>query len=271
MYQPLEVIGNGTFGIIRKVRRVKDGMVLARKELNYARMDQKDLLQLSSEVNILQNLTSNSHIVKYYDRFVDKKNCMLFILMEYCEGGDLAALITRCKREKTLIPEDLVWSYLTQLTVALHDCHCTTDANGNPKEVILHRDIKPENVFLDKDNNLKLGDFGLSKAMSVAAFTNTYVGTPYYMSPELISGSDYGRSSDIWSLGCLIYELCAWHPPFHEAKTQVELAKLIKEGKIPDLPKGYSSTLAGVIRSMLRQNVSSFSLSVKGRGFGDSY
>lgn len=113
--------------------------------------------------------------------------------MEYCHNGDLAAQIQRCRRKNNLIREDIIWSYLTQISQALSDCHAETDAKGRSKQVILHRDIKPENVFLDKDNILKLGDFGLSKAMANAAFTNTYVGTPYYMSPELINGQAYDQ------------------------------------------------------------------------------
>ncbi|GAA6060618.1 hypothetical protein JCM10212_004597 [Sporobolomyces blumeae] len=253
-YAAGDVIGTGSFGIIRKVTRRADGRVLARKELNYGRMDERDLKQLTEEVNILEQLGSNDNIVRYYERFVDKPNNMLYILMEYCEGGDLSGVIQRCRKTGCLLPEDVVWAYLTQITLALHDCHSEVDAKGTRKPVILHRDIKPENVFLDKDNNLKLGDFGLSKAMQQAAMTQTYVGTPYYMSPELINGQPYDVKSDIWALGCLIYELCAGHPPFHEARTQPELAVMIREGKIPDLPKPYTAHLGQVVRAMLKQS-----------------
>ncbi|GAA6010380.1 hypothetical protein JCM11491_006296 [Sporobolomyces phaffii] len=253
-YASGDVIGTGSFGIIRKVTRRVDGRVLARKELNYGRMDERDLKQLTEEVNILEQLGANDNIVRYHERFVDKPNNMLYILMEYCEGGDLAGVIQRCRKTGCTLPEDVVWAYLTQITLALHDCHSEVDLNGKRKPVILHRDIKPENVFLDKDNNLKLGDFGLSKAMQQAAMTQTYVGTPYYMSPELINGQPYDVKSDIWALGCLIYELCAGHPPFHEARTQPELAVMIREGKIPDLPKPYTAHLGQVVRAMLKQN-----------------
>ncbi|GAA6009188.1 hypothetical protein JCM10207_004299 [Rhodosporidiobolus poonsookiae] len=253
-YEAGDVIGTGSFGIIRKVTRRVDGRVLARKELNYGRMDERDLKQLTEEVNILEQLGTNDNIVRYYERFVDKPNNMLYILMEYCEGGDLAGVIQRCRKTGCLLPEDVVWAYLTQITLALHDCHSEVDKQGQRKTVILHRDIKPENVFLDKNNNLKLGDFGLSKAMQQAAMTQTYVGTPYYMSPELINGQPYDVKSDIWALGCLIYELCAGHPPFHEARTQPELAVMIREGKIPDLPKPYSPHLGQVVKAMLQQS-----------------
>ncbi|KAM0748631.1 kinase-like protein [Meredithblackwellia eburnea MCA 4105] len=256
-YEAGDVIGTGSFGIIRKVKRRADGMVLARKELNYGRMDERDIRQLTEEVNILEQLGSNDNIVRYYERFVDKPNNMLYILMEYCEGGDLSGVIQRCRQGGSYLNEEIVWSYIAQITLALYDCHSEVDKEGRPKPVILHRDIKPENVFLDKDNNLKLGDFGLSKAMQQAAMTQTYVGTPYYMSPELINGQPYDIKSDIWALGCLIYELCAGHPPFHEARTQPELAVMIREGKIPDLPKAYTPHLGQVVKAMLKQSVSS--------------
>ncbi|KDE06769.1 NEK protein kinase [Microbotryum lychnidis-dioicae p1A1 Lamole] len=254
IYEAGDVIGTGSFGIIRKVTRKVDGAVLARKELNYGRMDERDLKQLTEEVNILEQLGSNDNIVRYYERFVDKPNSMLYILMEYCEGGDLAGVIHRCRKTGTYLSEDVVWAYLTQITLALYDCHTEVDTRGRRKQIILHRDIKPENVFLDKENNLKLGDFGLSKAMAQAAMTQTYVGTPYYMSPELINGQPYDVKSDIWALGCLIYELCAGHPPFHEARTQPELAVMIREGKIPDLPKPYTAHLGQVVKAMLKQS-----------------
>jgi serine/threonine protein kinase len=94
---------------------------------------------------------------------------------------------------------------MSQLLQALHECHQST---AHP--TILHRDIKPENVFLDKSLNVKLGDFGLSRTVEhQEAFAETFVGTPYYMSPELVEESKYNTKSDIWALGCLMYELCA--------------------------------------------------------------
>ncbi|KAJ3276553.1 Serine/threonine-protein kinase Nek2 [Terramyces sp. JEL0728] len=121
---------------------------------------------------------------------------------EYCEGGDLAGIIKRCRKEKQFIPEDVIWNLFAQLALALNECH---------------KDIKPENVFLDKFLNVKLGDFGLSRQISPGEeFAKTYVGTmvrnlgtPYYMSPELVDELPYNAKSDVWALGCLIYELCA--------------------------------------------------------------
>ncbi|KAH8119449.1 Pkinase-domain-containing protein [Phellopilus nigrolimitatus] len=260
LYEPLDIIGNGSFGIIRKVRRKSDGQVMARKELNFERMSERDRKQIVAEVNILKDL-HHDNIVKYIDRFVDRDAGILYILMEYCDGGDLSSVIKQCSRSGRPLPEDTVWSYFFQLLMALQHCHCPGSKSGEggvaeagKRQQILHRDLKPENVFLSGGNMVKLGDFGLSKALGQTSFANTYVGTPYYMSPELIQEKSYDTKSDIWSLGCLIYELCALKPPFHEAQTHSELSMLIRNGRIPPLPKGYSHSLGQLIKAMLNLN-----------------
>jgi NIMA (never in mitosis gene a)-related kinase 2 len=106
------------------------------------------------------------------------------LLIEYCEGGDLAAVIRRCRKDMRYVPEDVIWTLLAQLVQALHECH-----KSKNHRTVIHRDIKPENVFLDKNLNIKLGDFGLSRTIEnpEVEFAQTYVGTPYYMSPVRIS------------------------------------------------------------------------------------
>ncbi|KAI8999277.1 kinase-like domain-containing protein [Gaertneriomyces semiglobifer] len=250
-YEPLTVIGSGSFGVIRKCRRKSDGKVFARKEIEYRKMSEKEKKQLVAEVNILRELR-HPHIVRYYERFVDKENCLMYIYMEYCEKGDLAQLIKGMRRRKQLMSEDMVWRILGQLTQALHQCH----TGGGSKKTsshppVLHRDIKPDNVFIDSHNNVKLGDFGLSRVMDESEFARTYVGTPFYMSPELISESRYNVKSDIWALGCLIYELCTLDPPF-QAKTQEQLARRIKQGTVPPLPSAYSRELKYIVECMLK-------------------
>ncbi|KAJ7765393.1 kinase-like domain-containing protein [Mycena maculata] len=266
LYEALDVIGNGSFGIIRKVRRKTDGLIFARKELNFDRMNERDRKQIVAEVNILKDL-DHKHIVRYIDRHVDRDAGMLYILMEYCGGGDLSTVIKTAMKTNRPISEEAIWNYFMQILLALSHCHNAgghgrTSSAGSASEVdgkerraqILHRDLKPDNVFLDGDNLVKLGDFGLSKALTQASFANTYVGTPYYMSPELMQERAYDSKSDIWSLGCLIYELCALKPPFHEAKTHNELSTLIRNARIPPLPRGYSQALTGVIKAMLNLN-----------------
>jgi len=168
--------------------------------------------------------------------------------MEYCEGGDMGTLIKKCKKEKDYIAEDVIWKVFTQILLALHECH--TKKSGK----ILHRDLKPANLFLDGQNNIKLGDFGLSRVMSdQSMFAYTHVGTPYYMSPEQINESKYNEKSDIWSAGCLLYEIAALRPPF-EASNHLSLAIKIKAGKFERLPIRYSEDLQKLIEVMLNVN-----------------
>ena len=108
-------------------------------------------------------------------------------------------------------------------------------------------------VFLGADNSVKLGDFGLSKIMASHDFASTYVGTPFYMSPEICAAERYTLHSDIWSLGCIMYELCARVPPFN-AKTHFHLIQKIKEGRVDPLPSIYSPELQNVIKSCLKTN-----------------
>ena len=243
-YEPISLIGKGNFGSISKIRRKRDGKILVWKELNYGSMKEKYKRHISSEINILKEL-HHPNIVKYYDRLIDKENTKIYIIMEYCPGGDLSQLIKKYRQSKQYISEDNIWKIFSQVVSALYACH--TNKNGK----ILHRDIKPSNVFLDNDNNVKLGDFGLSLMLNKEMnFAYSNVGTPYYMSPEQVDENKYNEKSDIWSLGCFLYELAALHPPF-EAHNHLSLALKIKSGKLEKLPDKYSDNLCKVIFWMI--------------------
>ncbi|EJD03221.1 kinase-like protein [Fomitiporia mediterranea MF3/22] len=261
LYESLEVIGHGSFGIVRKVRRKSDGEVLARKELGFAKLSESDRKKIMVEANVLKDLR-HENIVRYIDQFVDNDTGILYILMEYCEGGDLSSIINQREQDRfeESLSEDIIWSYLLQLLLALDHCHNPGSRilgdgsiDGNLQQ-ILHRDLKPGNVFIGKGGILKLGDFGLSKALDQTSFTDTFVGTPFYMSPELFQKVSYDTKADIWSLGCLMYELCALKPLFHSARTYDDLKTLIHTGSIPPLPECYSQALDNVIKSMLNVN-----------------
>ncbi|KAK8040613.1 kinase-like protein [Apiospora marii] len=268
-YECLEKIGHGSFGIIRKVRRKTDGMVLCRKEISYLKMSQKEREQLHAEFQILSSLR-HPNIVGYYHREHLKISQDLHLYMEYCGNGDLGRVIRELTQQNKYAEEAFVWSIFSQLVTALYRCHYGIDppdvgkhvlglgATAKPKippggMTILHRDLKPENVFLGEDNSVKLGDFGLSKVMQSHDFASTYVGTPFYMSPEICAAERYTLKSDIWSLGCIMYELCTKEPPFN-AKSHFQLVQKIKEGKIAPLPAIYSAELMGVIRDCLKTN-----------------
>lgn len=248
-------------------------------------MSQKEREQLHAEFAILSSLR-HPNIVGYYHREHLKSTQDLHLYMEYCGNGDLGRVIKDLQLKKQLAEEGFVWSMFAQLVTALYRCHYGVDPpevgsnvmglgnSANPKPpgtnvMILHRDLKPENgkffgrsflyplltsiVFLGEDNSVKLGDFGLSKIMASHDFASTYVGTPFYMSPEICAAERYTLKSDIWSLGCIIYELCSREPPFN-AKSHFQLVQKIKEGKIAPLPAVYSPELNAVIKDCLRVN-----------------
>ena len=131
---------------------------------------------------------------------------------------------------------------MTQICLALQACHGQHCKSGNQVK-ILHRDLKPANVFLDENKDVKLGDFGLARVLHHdTSFAKTFVGTPYYMSPEQMNKNLYNEKSDIWSLGCLVYEMCSLVPPF-TASNQKFLAEKIKQGVFRRIPSRYSDSL----------------------------
>lgn len=248
-YDVLECIGQGSFGIVRKVRRKADKVTLCWKEINFGKMSEKEKSQLVSEVNIIRELR-NPFIVRYHDRILDKPTTSLYIVMEYCSNGDLAGLIKKARRERSYVDEYFVWKILAQSVLALKECHRRIE-NGQ-KKPILHRDLKPANILLDVERNVKIADFGLAKELSSKSqLAQTNLGTPYYMAPEIINEKDYDEKADIWSLGCLIYELAALKPPF-DAGNAVSLAVKINKGQYQRLPSKYSNDLMTAISKMIQ-------------------
>ncbi|XP_067640366.1 uncharacterized protein Nek2 [Eurosta solidaginis] len=244
-YEVISVIGNGTFGTCFKVRDKHTGELYAWKGIDYDELSESKKASLVSEIRVLRQL-QHPNIVQYYHHLVNHEAKSIFIVMECCEGGDLAQLIKRARNERKRFEERYIWRVLFQVCKALQVCH-----NKIKKGTILHRDIKPANIFLDAEGNAKLGDFGLARMLRKNQnFAATFVGTPYYMSPELVKGSQYDRKSDVWAVGCLAYEMCALRTPFQASKFD-ELTENIANGKFNHIPAVYSSDLQEIIAYML--------------------
>lgn len=161
--------------------------------------------------------------------------------MENADGGDLFNYVKKQKAHRKYIAESKIWHFLIQILRGLKVLH---------DQKILHRDIKCSNIFLTKENNVKLGDLNVSK-IAKKGMLYTQTGTPYYASPEVWSDKPYNTKSDIWSLGCVLYEICALQPPFKSDDMQALHKKILKGVFLP-LPKHYSSDLDLTVKSMLK-------------------
>ena len=239
-YEVIGEIGKGCFGHVSKIIRKSDKKLLIWKELNYEGIPDKEQQLIENEISILKEM-NHPNIVKQYEIIKDERNSKLYIVMEYCDGEDLEKLILKNKFHKQLVDEKLIWNILIQILRALNYIH-------NEKKIV-HRDIKPSNIFLNKNYNIKLGDFGLSKKF-YSEYSNTLIGTPIYMSPELLEKKPYNVKTDIWALGCSIYELATFSTPYAAPNMNVLLNK-IRNGLPQRIDKTYSDELWNIISKML--------------------
>lgn len=237
-FEFLNKLGEGSYGTVFKVRRkgkeyVVDKKLYVMKQISLRQMDRRGQQEALNEVNILASL-DNPYIVKYYDSFIENK--VLNIVMEFCDKGDLSKILK--VQMGRLLPESKIWKYFIQMCFGLEYIH---------SKKILHRDIKSMNVFLAKEDDVRIGDLGVAKVLSnTAAFAHTYVGTPYYLSPELCEDKPYNTKSDVWALGCVLYELCALRHPF-DANNQGALFLKIVRGHYSPISNQFSPELREVV------------------------
>jgi len=244
-YQILGMIGKGRFACVYRCRD-HENRQFAMKVLDVNKVmgkRRKYLANCEREIGLLKRL-DHINVIKYFNSFFTLEK--LCIILELGELGDLQQVIRECKTRHVFILEKTIWGYHHQLCCGLQHLH---------EHRILHRDLKPSNVFVTPSGCLKLGDLGLGRYLdwaSVAAFSQ--VGTPLYMSPEVLNGDGYDFSSDIWSLGCILYEMSMLDSPFFEEGLAFDkiLQKIVR-GCYNPLKKGmYSSILKITIESMLQ-------------------
>ncbi|CAD8090683.1 unnamed protein product [Paramecium sonneborni] len=241
-YVEYETIGRGSYGSAHLVRSKSDQQVYVAKKIQLFNLKSKEQDDSKREVMLLQKL-KHPHIVQYIESF--NENDTLIIIMEYCEEGDLSFHINRMSQRKEYFPEQIILNWFLQCALALKYIH---------EQKILHRDIKSQNIFLSSNGFVKIGDFGISRVLEhTQDQANTVVGTPYYMSPEVCENKPYTYKSDVWSLGCVLYELCNLSHAFKSNNLLGLVNRIVKE-QASAIPSHYSKELADLINKLLIKN-----------------
>ncbi|XP_028926487.1 serine/threonine-protein kinase Nek11 isoform X3 [Ornithorhynchus anatinus] len=246
-YALQQKLGSGSFGTVYLVsdKKAKQGEELkVLKEISIGELKPNETVQANMEALLLSKLDHPS-IVKFYTSFVERDN--FCIITEYCEGRDLDCKIQEYREAGKTFPESQILEWFIQLLLGVNYMH---------ERRILHRDLKAKNMFL-KNNLLKIGDFGVSRLlMGSCDLATTFTGTPYYMSPEALKHQGYDTKSDIWSLACILYEMCCINHAF-TGHSFLSIVYKIVEGETPSLPGRYPRELNEIMQSMLNKNPSS--------------
>ena len=235
-----QTLGKGSYGIVYKVQKKNTNEIYVIKQIALRGLSQKEIDEVRQEAKILSSINSD-FVVKYYDSFEENDN--INIVMEYCDEGDLNDFIIKKKESQTLIEEDLIWNFFIKITIGLAHIH---------QMKILHRDLKTMNIFLKNGFQVKIGDLGVAKILLKNSFAKTLIGTPYYLSPEICQEKPYNDKSDVWALGCILYELCTFKHPF-DAKSQGALILKIMNNTPENVNNTYSKDLCNLIHLLLEK------------------
>lgn len=222
-----------------------DNKIYAIKKVNISALKDKEKTNALNEITLLSGI-KHPNVVEYKDSFLCEDNTMLCLVMDHAAEGDAFMKIKKHKANGTRFPEAEIWNIVIQVLRGLKTLH---------ENHILHRDIKSANVFLYEGNVVKIGDLNVSKIVKGGLYF-TQTGTPYYASPEVWRDQPYDGKSDIWSVGCVLYELMMHDPPF-KAANMAKLYKTVIRGKFPPInPEyGYSQDLCDLAKMMLKVDV----------------
>eukprot|EP00754_Rhynchopus_humris_P014116 Rhum_TRINITY_DN14369_c5_g9::Rhum_TRINITY_DN14369_c5_g9_i1::g.86702::m.86702/K08857/NEK1_4_5; NIMA (never in mitosis gene a)-related kinase 1/4/5 len=241
-YELVKKVGTGSFGSAFLYHRLKDNQPVVLKVLH---TEPEQRPRVINEIKILKALR-HSNITAFHEAW--REGDFIYICMEYADGGDLKKAIARKRASGVPFTEDVVRSWVLQLASALYYIHSAH---------VLHRDLKAANVFLTHAQQVvKLGDFGISKQLSRSEeYARTTLGTPFYLSPEIVKGRRYNAKSDVWAAGVITHELMTFDYPY-KAHSQPELFRLIERGGRVDPPalRHYSDELRELLAKMLERD-----------------
>ena len=241
-FQIISKLGEGAYSTVFKVKRIIDNQIYALKKVKLLNLSEKEKENSLNEVRILASVKSN-FVVSYKEAFFDEKDNTLCIVMEFADRGDLYQQIVAHKKTAKFFEESDIWRIFIQLVKGLKALHDLK---------ILHRDMKSANVFLFSNGCAKLGDLNVSKvARRGLGYTQT--GTPYYASPEVWKDKPYDHKSDVWSLGCVLYEMITLRPPFR-AKDMEGLFNKVCKGQFSRIPDRFSDDLFKIVQYLLQVN-----------------
>ena len=241
-FEIIDKLGDGAYSIVYKVKRKQDNNIYALKKVKLTGLSEKEKQNALNEVRILASVKSN-FVISYKEAFIDEEDSSLCLVMEYADKGDLYQKISQFKKIGCLIEEIDIWRIFIQMTKGLKALHDLK---------ILHRDLKSANIFLFSDGSAKIGDLNVSKVV-YKGLGYTQTGTPYYASPEVWKDQPYDSKSDIWSLGCVTFEIMALRPPFR-AENMEKLYKKVILGQYGKLSERYSDDIKEIIKLMLKVN-----------------
>ncbi|XP_075402882.1 serine/threonine-protein kinase ULK2 isoform X2 [Tenrec ecaudatus] len=247
-YSKRDLVGHGAFAVVFRGRhRQKTDWEVAIKSINKKNLSKSQIL-LGKEIKILKEL-QHENIVALYD--VQELPNSVFLVMEYCNGGDLADYL----QAKGTLSEETIRVFLHQIAAAMRILH---------SKGIIHRDLKPQNILLSyanrrkssvSDIRIKIADFGFARYLHSNMMAATLCGSPMYMAPEVIMSQHYDAKADLWSIGTVIYQCLVGKPPF-QANSPQNLRIFYENHRslMPSIPRETSPFLANLLLGLLQRN-----------------